>query len=313
MNRAVIPSKRAAQNRAAQKAFRQRQNIRVKELETKAKEMDQWKEETELIKNENRKLKALIHQLQVRISSLTGEPMPLSDQQQHRTACSPVMPSPGSPPDLSTTITHSSPPSLSPATPHLAPCSSYASSIRLSSSPPPPQATQLSSSLSLSPPSSNHSYSPIPLRPHSFVPSSIEAESMIPSSSSSSSSCSSSSSSSSSYIPNTISYAVNAGQTALIQSTSVPSPSQQHPLLGGGQAQIFDLDLDLDPFFDDDHGFPRMDDHLGFMGGNKNNSGQVLDDLFAVLQTRQRPQIPSQPHTADSPYYMMDFTGAPSS
>jgi hypothetical protein len=129
---------------------------------------------------------------------------------------------------------------------------------------------------------------------------------MIPSSSSSSSS-------SSSYIPNPISYAANAGHAALIHPTMVPSPPQQHPLLAGGQAQIFDLDLDLDPFFDDDHGFPRMDDHLGFMGGSKNNSGQVLDDLFAMLQTRQRPQIPSQPHTADSPYYMMDLTGPSSS
>jgi hypothetical protein len=92
-----------------------------------------------------------------------------------------------------------------------------------------------------------------------------------------------------------------------------PSPPQQHPLLVGGQAQMFDLDLDLDPFFDDDHGFPRMDDQLGFMGGNKNNSGQVLDDLFAMLQTRQRPQIPSQSHTVDPPYYMMDLTGPSSS
>jgi hypothetical protein len=70
------------------------------------------------------------------------------------------------------------------------------------------------------------------------------------------------------------------------------------------------FELDLDPFFDDDFGgFPRMDDQLDFVGHPNNNSGQVLDDLFAMLQTRQRPQIPLQPTSSngdDVPYYLMD-------
>ncbi|KAI9299513.1 hypothetical protein BJ944DRAFT_145376, partial [Cunninghamella echinulata] len=71
-NRAVIPSKRAAQNRAAQKAFRQRRDQYVKDLEKKVKEMDDWKQDIEMIKDENKQLKQLVQQLQSRISSLTG-------------------------------------------------------------------------------------------------------------------------------------------------------------------------------------------------------------------------------------------------
>ncbi|ORZ20210.1 hypothetical protein BCR42DRAFT_408216 [Absidia repens] len=85
------------------------------------------------------------------------------------------------------------------------------------------------------------------------------------------------------------------------------------------------FDLDLDPFFDDDFGFPRMDDQLDFVNhSSSNNSAQVLDDLFAMLQTRQRPQIPLQPmqqpnaspqNAEESAYYMMDhvMAGQPSS
>lgn len=55
--RAVIPSKRAAQNRAAQRAFRQRKERYVKDLEKKAKLMDDWKIEIEKLRQENKELK----------------------------------------------------------------------------------------------------------------------------------------------------------------------------------------------------------------------------------------------------------------
>lgn len=53
----MIPSKRAAQNRAAQRAFRQRKEKYVKELERKAKLMDEWKIELEQLRQQNRELK----------------------------------------------------------------------------------------------------------------------------------------------------------------------------------------------------------------------------------------------------------------
>ncbi|GAN03341.1 conserved hypothetical protein [Mucor ambiguus] len=55
--RAVIPSKRAAQNRAAQRAFRQRKERYVKDLEKKAKLMDEWKAEMDLLRQQNKELR----------------------------------------------------------------------------------------------------------------------------------------------------------------------------------------------------------------------------------------------------------------
>ncbi|KAG1066095.1 hypothetical protein G6F42_026721 [Rhizopus arrhizus] len=54
----------------------------------------------------------------------------------------------------------------------------------------------------------------------------------------------------------------------------------------------FDLDFDFDPFFEDEFG-PTITSNNDFLPNA--NSGQVLDDLFAMLQTRQRPQIPMVP------------------
>ncbi|CAO3617915.1 unnamed protein product [Mucor hiemalis] len=54
--RAVIPSKRAAQNRAAQRAFRQRKERYVKDLEKKSKLMDEWKLEMEQLRKQNKEL-----------------------------------------------------------------------------------------------------------------------------------------------------------------------------------------------------------------------------------------------------------------
>jgi hypothetical protein len=58
---------------------------------------------------------------------------------------------------------------------------------------------------------------------------------------------------------------------------------------GGGDI-MNDLDFDFDPFFEEDFGPTLGNDFLPSA-----NSGQVLDDLFAMLQTRQRPQIPMVP------------------
>lgn len=55
--RAVIPSKRAAQNRAAQRAFRQRKERYIKDLEKKAKMMDEWKDELDLLRQQNQELR----------------------------------------------------------------------------------------------------------------------------------------------------------------------------------------------------------------------------------------------------------------
>lgn len=75
--RAVIPSKRAAQNRAAQRAFRQRKERYVKDLEKKAKLMDEWKAEMDLLRQQNKELRECnmslekqIHQQQQQASTM---------------------------------------------------------------------------------------------------------------------------------------------------------------------------------------------------------------------------------------------------
>ncbi|RCI06998.1 hypothetical protein CU098_009002 [Rhizopus stolonifer] len=55
--RTVIPSKRAEQNRVAQRAFRLRKERYVKELERKVKLMDDWKAEINALRQENQQLK----------------------------------------------------------------------------------------------------------------------------------------------------------------------------------------------------------------------------------------------------------------
>ncbi|KAI8988333.1 hypothetical protein BDF20DRAFT_855176 [Mycotypha africana] len=70
--RAVIPSKRAAQNRAAQKAFRQRREQYIKELEQKAKEMDEWHDELDNLRKRNSDLQKRMALLEKQIVLLTG-------------------------------------------------------------------------------------------------------------------------------------------------------------------------------------------------------------------------------------------------
>ncbi|CAO3594801.1 unnamed protein product [Absidia cylindrospora] len=255
MNRAVIPSKRAAQNRAAQKAFRQRRDQYVKDLEKKSKEMEQWHQKMNDIKSENQQLKSMVHQLQQRIYSLTyrqtqeaGVSPSLSSLEvvpEETETLAPPVPSPRSPsvPTLSTSSPDHHSSSSSPTT---SPLTKAHHPLKHSSS----------SSLS-SVPSQQHSYHsvlPISLRPHSFLPSRNDSPS-IPSSS----------------LP-------------FVDSSTHPPTSGHTPL----------FELDLDPFFDKDFVFASgMDEQLDFVGNT--NGGKVLDDLFAMLQTRQRPQIPLRP------------------
>ncbi|ORE07678.1 hypothetical protein BCV72DRAFT_249308 [Rhizopus microsporus var. microsporus] len=70
-NRRVIASKRAAQNRAAQKAFRQRRDQYIKELEEQAKEAKESKQELNELRQENTKLKERVTALEHHIVLLT--------------------------------------------------------------------------------------------------------------------------------------------------------------------------------------------------------------------------------------------------
>ncbi|CEI97873.1 hypothetical protein RMCBS344292_11997 [Rhizopus microsporus] len=74
-NRRVIASKRAAQNRAAQKAFRQRRDQYIKELEEQAKEAKESKQELNELRQENAKLKERVTALEHHIILLTGKPV----------------------------------------------------------------------------------------------------------------------------------------------------------------------------------------------------------------------------------------------
>ncbi|KAI9484185.1 MAG: hypothetical protein EXX96DRAFT_537464 [Benjaminiella poitrasii] len=118
--RAVIPSKRAAQNRAAQKAFRQRREQYIKDLETKAKLMDTWHEEMQALRNENKELRERIMGLENRIivltkgetgktadvSSNTPPPPPSSSSSITKMSTStPLTPPPPPPPTSATTPT----------------------------------------------------------------------------------------------------------------------------------------------------------------------------------------------------------------
>lgn len=65
--RQVLTTKRAAQNRNAQRAFRQRKEKYIKELEAKAAETDVLKQTIEELKAENMQLRDYTLQLQLRV------------------------------------------------------------------------------------------------------------------------------------------------------------------------------------------------------------------------------------------------------
>ncbi|CAO3663226.1 unnamed protein product [Rhizopus stolonifer] len=71
--RMVIPSKRAAQNRAAQKAFRQRRDQYIKELETKANEVKETQSELTMLREENGQLRERVIELERQVAALGGK------------------------------------------------------------------------------------------------------------------------------------------------------------------------------------------------------------------------------------------------
>ncbi|KAI9359724.1 hypothetical protein BD770DRAFT_342314 [Pilaira anomala] len=189
-NRPVIPSKRAAQNRAAQKAFRQRREQYIKDLEIKAKEMEDWQNELDRLRKENGELRDRVSVLENQVSILTGgDPTKIPVIQQ--------------PPSTNTTTTTTT------------------------------TAT----------------------RKYYF----------------------------SSNLPR-----------STTTTTIVYNSPQGGEYWNNSHMQVpeFDLDFDFDPFFEEEFG-PTLTHHNDFLPSA--NSGQVLDDLFAMLQTRQRPQIPIAP------------------
>ncbi|ORX57469.1 hypothetical protein DM01DRAFT_1382019 [Hesseltinella vesiculosa] len=274
-NRAVIPSKRAEQNRKAQRSFRQRRDQYVKDLERKVKDMDDWKQELDTAKDENKQLKQLVHQLQSKISSLTGEEFTLDSPL--LSSSSSIASSSHLQPSTSNTQLQDVPPSSPPPlihSPH---------TIQDLQPPPSPQPTKLaercSPAGSPAPPSPQPTtFAPVSLRPHSFVPT-----------------------------PSPPPPSLQQVQPPLASEPPQPlfaeDDSRPFVFLSAEQQQHI---LEFDPFFDDDLTFPRMDDQLDFV--NHSNNGQVLDDLFAMLQTRQRPQIPLQPPQQQSQdgYFMLD-------
>ncbi|RLV96028.1 hypothetical protein JA1_000619 [Spathaspora sp. JA1] len=71
--RAVSATKRAAQNRNAQRAFRERKDLYVKELEAKAAEVDKLRQTIEELRNENSHLRDYTIALQSRVIELSPQ------------------------------------------------------------------------------------------------------------------------------------------------------------------------------------------------------------------------------------------------
>lgn len=75
--RPLSQSKRAQQNRAAQRAFRQRKELYIKDLESKCAELKQVKDTMEALRSENQELRDYILALQSRwINQPGGVPTP---------------------------------------------------------------------------------------------------------------------------------------------------------------------------------------------------------------------------------------------
>ncbi|KAI8140907.1 hypothetical protein BJV82DRAFT_690445 [Fennellomyces sp. T-0311] len=252
--RVVIPSKRAAQNRAAQRAFRQRRDRYVKDLEKKSKEMENWPEEMEQLRTENNQLRSTVASLERRIAELTGQ----------------------TPVSSSASSTGSAEFKLAPPPPH----------HQHQSPPTSPQPSPLASPLL-----------PVPLRaPHqqSFTPPSTSAAPPHPPAPT--------------YQDDSHANRDTSNPQPAVESTVTENPPVQHSQQDLWAFDNFELEFAFDSYYQDDfappvnnaanHHMGPGDDAMYNMNGNA-NSGQVLDDLFEMLQTRQRPQIPLQPAATD--------------
>ncbi|CEG70114.1 hypothetical protein RMATCC62417_06063 [Rhizopus microsporus] len=225
-NRRVIASKRAAQNRAAQKAFRQRRDQYIKELEEQAKEAKESKQELNELRQENTKLKERVTALEHHIILLTGKPVDEKALQNiHIPMTSTVSPQPSS--QTSIIEQQQQQQQQQNAEPNVTP------------PPPPTTTTTVVTALGVGEETSEEEGKGIEL-------------------------------------------------SAEQDTTKKADPAGLAPatMAHFWQDQQVDFDFAFDPFMENEFGM--INEFLP----NANNE-QVLDDLFAMLQTRQRPQIPS--------------------
>lgn len=221
-NRRVIASKRAAQNRAAQKAFRQRRDQYIKELEEQAKEAKESKQELNELRQENAKLKERVTALEHHIVLLTGKPV---DEKALQSTYIPATSTASPLPSSQTSITEQQQQNAEPDV-----------------TPPPPTTTTTATvvtALGIGEETSEGEGKGIEL--------STEHDTT-----------------------------KKADPAGLVPAT----------MAHFWQDQQVDFDFAFDPFMENEFGM--INEFLP----NANNE-QVLDDLFAMLQTRQRPQIPS--------------------
>ncbi|GES90356.1 putative transcription factor kapC [Rhizophagus clarus] len=80
--RQLTNSKRAAQNRAAQRAFRQRKDRYIKDLEAKAKELETTKKQLETLQKEKAEMAVIIRNLKNENAKLKGEEV-VDDDNRH--------------------------------------------------------------------------------------------------------------------------------------------------------------------------------------------------------------------------------------
>lgn len=347
-NRAVIPSKRAAQNRAAQKAFRQRREQYIKDLEVKAKEMEDWQEEMDNLKKENAELRERVLTLENQVSILTGgdaSKIPVVNKQNEVDRLTNNMEgsrnSPSAEPSnnllANTTTTTTRVVNEETRRESMSPVNTTVSVKRSHSE------SRMRHEQHGSEDSSNKqqegAFTPVPLRapnqtgfestsyhPDDRTPAIIGNDTTIenkrrkldnprsstmaqPSTQQQIGQEPMSTNTSTGFIQNRIlpnSNTANSMPLSINNSNPLILNMQQQqgtagdywsnnnnaqPLNPGNNAD-FDLDFDFDPFFEEEFG-PTITNSSDFLPNA--NSGQVLDDLFAMLQTRQRPQIPIVP------------------
>ncbi|KAI7903468.1 uncharacterized protein BX663DRAFT_31037 [Cokeromyces recurvatus] len=342
-NRAVIPSKRAAQNRAAQKAFRQRREQYIKDLEAKAKLIDTWQEELLALRNENKELRERVSLLESRIVILAkGEIDKIpemsnnnsnNNSNSHNSNTPKKVPIPVSPATImrknsieqSISVNHNENNSMSSnkrshshdsprIIPHELSDSEDKNNLGPKQSMPLRRSEQTELESSSSYPINDHdSIGNDSLRQHEdnkkrkIVDNTLNlGETTTTTTPMDQVSTSNNKTSiNTTVIQNSNNNAILLPIQEPLQYPPNPywtnnsndpnnnnsiTDINQVPAMGG--PSDFDLDFDFDPFFEEDFG-PTIANNNEFLPNA--NSGQVLDDLFAMLQTRQRPQIPMIP------------------
>lgn len=280
--RVVIPSKRAAQNRAAQRAFRQRRDKYVKDLEQKVKEMESWPEEMERLREENKRLRESVTALEQRLAQVSGPgpgPGPGSGQQQRQQAAN----------SDTEAITPQQAPIVSEQQPPASSSSSSSSPPHPLSPPPAPSISEPQSSQTTNP------LLPVPLRQPNFAPPPPAPPAPT-----------------NSHAPSTSPVVMEHNQTTMESDTGLVQPDALPPDFW--TFNNADLEFAFDSFFKDDFTSSSItgngDDSALY---TVNNSGQVLDDLVAMLQTRQRPQLPLETNPSDLSASQQDLSSSSSS